>query len=163
MMATIFGKTELGLNSSDLIGALLLTQVVGVPGSLAFGWAARRFGSKRMLYVGICAYLGILLYAFRMSSAMDFWILAGTVGLFMGGLQAVSRSLFSCLIPQDMSAEYFGFFSVSQRFASIFGPLIFAVITDLTGSSRLSILSLAILFIAGGAVLKTVKEPVSTE
>ena len=116
-----------------------------------------------MLYVGICAYLGILLYAFKMNTAADFWLLAGTVGLFMGGLQAVSRSFFSRLIPQDMNAEYFGFFSVSQRFASIFGPLIFAVITDLTGSSRLSILSLAVLFIAGGAVLKAVKEPGSTE
>jgi len=163
MMATIFGKTELGLTASDLIGALLLTQVVGVPGSLLFGWAARRFGAKRMLYVGICAYLGILLYAFKMNTAADFWLLAGTVGLFMGGLQAVSRSFFSRLIPQDMNAEYFGFFSVSQRFASIFGPLIFALITDLTGSSRLSILSLAVLFIAGGAVLKAVKEPGRTE
>ena len=163
MMATIFGKTELGLETSDLIGALLLTQAVGVPGSLAYGWAAKRFGAKRMLFIGIGAYLGILIYAFRMTSALDFWILAGTVGLFMGGLQAVSRSFYSRLIPQDMSAEYFGFFSVSQRFASIFGPLIFAVIIDLTGSARISILSLAVLFLAGGAILTTVREPEACE
>lgn len=159
IMATIYGKTELGLNTGDLIGALLLTQIVGVPGSLLFGLCSKKFGSKRMLFVGITAYILIILYAFWMKSALDFWILAGTVGLFMGGLQAVSRGFYSRLIPEGMNAEYFGFFSVSQKFASIFGPLIFALIIDITGSSRLSILSLAALFVSGGLILITVKKP----
>ncbi len=159
MMAAIYGKAELGLSSGNLIGALLLTQIVGVPGSLLFGRFARKYGSKQMLFVGIIAYVFIILYAFWMKRALDFWILAGVVGLFMGGLQAVSRGFYSKLIPDGMSAEYFGFFSVSQRFASIFGPLIFALINDITGNSRLSILSLAILFLAGGLVLVKVKTP----
>ena len=159
MMATIYGKTELGLSSGTLIGALLLTQIVGVPGSLLFGRLARKYGSKQMLFVGIIAYVFIILYAFWMKKALDFWILAGIVGLFMGGLQAVSRGFYSKLIPDGMSAEYFGFFSISQRFASIFGPLMFALINDITGSSRLSILSLVILFLAGGLVLVKVKTP----
>ena len=98
-----------------------------------------------------------------MKNAIDFWILAGMVGLFMGGLQAVSRGFFSRLIPTGMNAEYFGFFSISQRFASIFGPLMFALINDLTGSSRLSILSLLVLFILGGLVLRTVRSPENSE
>ncbi len=163
MMATIYGKAELGLDSGHLIGALLLTQVIGVPASLIYGAMAKRFGSKRMLYAGIAGYIVIIFYAFWMKKAIDFWILAFMVGLFMGGLQAVSRGFFSRLIPEGMNAEYFGFFSISQRFTSIFGPLMFALITDLTGSSRLSILSLLILFVLGGIVLKTVKSPENTE
>lgn len=159
MMAAIYGKMEMGLKTGDLIGALLLTQAVGVPSSLFFGWLARRFGSKRMLFAGISAFILIILYAYQMSTALDFWILATAVGLVMGGMQAVSRGFYSRLIPQEMNAEFFGFFSVSQRFASIFGPLLFALIIDLTGSSRLSILCLAVLFIAGGLMLTTVKEP----
>ncbi len=159
MMATIYGKAELGLDSGHLIGALLLTQAVGVPGSLIYGWMAKRFGAKKMLYVGIAGYIVVIFYAFWMRKAIDFWILAGMVGLFMGGLQSVSRGFYSRMIPEGMNAEYFGFFSISQRFASIFGPLMFAIINDLTGSSRLSILSLLVLFAAGGLVLKTVRNP----
>jgi len=158
IMATIFGKDELGLDGGTLIGALLLTQAVGVPGSIAFGRAARRFGARRMLVVGIATYVLVVAYAFRMSTATDFWLLAGVVGLMQGGMQAVSRSLFSRLIPEGMNAEYFGFFSVSQRFASIFGPLLFALVNDLTGSPRISILSLAVLFVAGGLLLASVRE-----
>lgn len=163
LMATVYGKAELGLDSGHLIGALLMTQIIGVPASLIFGWMAKRFGSKRMLYAGIAGYIVIIFYAFWMKKAIDFWILAGMVGLFMGGLQAVSRGFYSRLIPAGMNAEYFGFFSISQRFASIFGPLMFALINDLTGSSRLSILSLLILFVAGGLVLKTVRDPENAE
>jgi len=163
MMATIYGKAELGLDSGHLIGALLLTQAIGVPGSLAYGWLANRFGSKKMLYAGIIGYIVIIFYAFWMKNILDFWILAGMVGLFMGGLQAVSRGFFSRMIPHGMNAEYFGFFSISQRFASILGPLMFALINDLTGSSKLSILSLLILFVSGAMVLKTVKSPEETE
>lgn len=159
MMATVYGKAELGLGSGHLIGALLLTQLVGVPGSLAYGWLAKRFGARRMIFVGIAGYIFIIAYAVRMSTALDFWILAGTVALFMGGIQAVSRGYYSRMIPEGMNAEYFGFFSVSQRFASIFGPLMFAAVNDLTGSSRISIMSLLLLFILGGLVLRTVRDP----
>ncbi|OPL17639.1 MAG: hypothetical protein AVO35_09430 [Candidatus Aegiribacteria sp. MLS_C] len=159
MMAAVYGKAELGLGSGHLIGALLLTQLVGVPGSLAYGWLAARFGSRRMIFVGIAGYVVIVACAVRMSTALDFWILAGVVALFMGGIQAVSRGYYSRMIPEGMNAEYFGFFSVSQRFASIFGPLMFAAVNDITGSSRISILSLLVLFISGGLVLRTVRDP----
>lgn len=159
MMATVYGKAELGLGSGHLIGALLLTQLVGVPGSLLYGRLAKGFGARRMIFVGIAGYAGIIAYAFWMRTATDFWILAGTVALFMGGIQAVSRGYYSRLIPSGMNAEYFGFFSISNRFTSIFGPLLFAAVNDITGSARLSILSLLLLFLAGGLVLRTVNDP----
>lgn len=159
MMATVYGKAELGLGSGHLIGALLLTQLVGVPGSLVYGRLAKSYGARRMIFVGIAGYAGIIAYAFWMRTATDFWILAGTVALFMGGIQAVSRGYYSRLIPSDMNAEYFGFFSISNRFTSIFGPLMFAAVNDITGSARLSILSLLLLFLAGGLVLRTVNDP----
>jgi UMF1 family MFS transporter len=158
IMATIFGKAELGIDTGHLIGALLLTQAVGVPGSVFFGRLAQKFGAKRMLLVGIAAYTVIILFAFRMQTATEFYILAGVVGLFQGGVQAVSRSFYASMIPPDKSAEYFGFFSISTRFASIFGPLIFALIGDLTGNIRLSILALVLIFLAGGWVLRGVRE-----
>ena len=158
MMATVFGKAELGLGTGHLIGALLMTQAIGVPASLAYGSLASRYGARRMITVGIAGYIAIVLYAFRMQEAWEFWVLAGAVGLFQGGIQAVSRSFFSRMVPTGMNAEYFGFFSISTRFASIFGPLLFAVIRDLTGSARSSILSLAALFLAGWALLATVRE-----
>jgi MFS transporter, UMF1 family len=159
LMATVFGKAELGLETGDLIAALLLTQAVGVPGSLLYGSAARRFGAKKSIMAGIIAYLGIILWAWRVRTALEFTILAGLVGLFQGGLQAVSRSFFSRLVPEGRSAEYFGFFAVSTRFASIFGPLLFALVGDLTGSGRASILAIAVLFLAGGGVLAGVRDP----
>ncbi|MBD3368862.1 MFS transporter [Candidatus Fermentibacteria bacterium] len=158
IMATIFGKSELGLDDGDLIGALLLTQGIGVPASVAYGRLAQRFGARRMLFAGITGYLAIVLYAYRMQTATEFWVLAGAVGLLQGGVQAVSRSYFAGMIPRRLSAEYFGFFSISTRFASIFGPLIFALIADITDSARGSILALAVFFLAGGALLSTVRE-----
>lgn len=159
MMATVFGKAELGLDSSHLIGALLLTQFIGFPGSIYYGKLATRLGSKKMLLIGLGGYIAIVLYAWRMTETWQFWILAGAVGLLQGGVQAISRSFYSVLIPQEHSSEYFGFFSISSRFASILGPLMFALIGDITGSTRNSILSISVFFIAGGIMLLTVKDP----
>jgi UMF1 family MFS transporter len=159
LMATVFGKAELGLETSDLVTALLITQAVGFPGSFAYGALARRIGAKRSLFAGIAAYLGIVLWASQVRTAGEFTVLAAMVGLFQGGLQAISRSFFSRLVPQGLEAEYFGFFSVSTRFASILGPLLFAIVRDMTGDVRSSILATAVLFLAGGTVLGFVRDP----
>jgi len=158
IMATVFGKAELGLDTSDLIGALLLTQFIGVPGSLLYGRIAEKTGAKRSLLWGIAGYIGIIFYAWRMTEAWQFWVIACAVGLLQGGVQAISRSFYSRLIPSGQSSEYFGFFSISSRFASILGPLMFALIGDITGSTRNSIAAISVLFIAGGIVLLSVKE-----
>jgi UMF1 family MFS transporter len=150
-MATAYG-TELGIDQSALIGAILLVQFVGIPCSFLFGMLAGRIGAKRAVFIGLLAYTAISLLGYFMKTAAHFYVLAALVGTVQGGTQALSRSLFASMIPQHKSGEFFGFFSVFEKFAGIFGPLIFAGTIAATGSSRNAILSV-ILFFAVGAVL----------
>jgi UMF1 family MFS transporter len=150
-MATAYG-TEIGIGQNALIGAILLVQFVGIPCSLLFGMLAQRIGTKRALFLGLMAYTVISLLGYFMTTAFHFYVLAGLVGTVQGGTQALSRSLFASMIPRHKSGEFFGFFSVFEKFAGIFGPLIFAGTIAATGSSRNAILSV-ILFFAVGALL----------
>ena len=150
-MATAYG-TEIGIGQNALIGAILLVQFVGIPCSFLFGLLAGRMGAKRAIFLGLLAYTAISVLGYFMTSATHFYVLAGLVGMVQGGTQALSRSLFASMIPQHKSGEFFGFFSVFEKFAGIFGPLIFAGTIAATGSSRNAILSV-ILFFAVGAVL----------
>ena len=150
-MATAYG-TEIGIRESSLIGAILLVQFVGIPCTFLFGSVASRIGAKRALFIGLLAYAVISILGYYMTTATHFYILAGLVGTVQGGTQALSRSLFASLIPQHKSGEFFGFFSIFEKFAGIFGPLIFAGTIAATGSSRNAILSV-IGFFAVGAVL----------
>jgi UMF1 family MFS transporter len=151
-MAALYG-TEIGIAESDLIAAILLTQVIGIPCAFAFGSLASRYGAKRLIFVGLLAYLGISIVGYGMSKTWHFFVLAVLVGMVQGGTQALSRSLFASLIPKQKSAEFFGFFAVAEKFAGIFGPGLFAISASLTGSNRAAILSVILFFILGGAVL----------
>jgi UMF1 family MFS transporter len=151
-MATAYG-TELGIGRDTLIAAILIVQFVGIPATFLFGALASVIGAKRSILAGLVVYLGVSVFAYTMKSAGDFYILAGLVGLVQGGTQALSRSLFATLIPRHKSGEFFGFYSVFSKFAGIFGPILFAAVIGATGSSRHAILSVAILFILGGALL----------
>ena len=154
-MATAYG-TEIGIGQSALIGAILLVQFVGIPCTFLFGMVASRIGAKRSIFLGILAYTAISILGFFMTSAKHFYILAGLVGMVQGGTQALSRSLFASMIPQHKSGEFFGFFSVFEKFAGIFGPLIFAGTIAVTGSSRNAILSVIAFFAVGGMLLALV-------
>ncbi len=151
-MATAYG-TELGIDQSALIGAILLVQFVGIPCSFLFGMLAGRIGAKRALFLGLLAYTAISILGYYMKTAAHFYVLAGLVGMVQGGTQALSRSLFASMIPQHKSGEFFGFFSVFEKFAGIFGPLIFAGTIAATGSSRNAILSVIGFFAVGAAIL----------
>jgi MFS transporter, UMF1 family len=151
-MATAYG-TELGIDQSALIGAILLVQFVGIPCSFLFGMLAGRIGAKRALFLGLLAYTAISILGFYMKTAAHFYVLAGLVGMVQGGTQALSRSLFASMIPQHKSGEFFGFFSVFEKFAGIFGPLIFAGTIAASGSSRNAILSVIGFFAVGAAIL----------
>jgi UMF1 family MFS transporter len=151
-MATAYG-TEIGIGQSALIGAILLVQFVGIPCSFLFGMLAGRIGAKRALFLGLLVYTGISVLGYFMTTATHFYLLAGLVGTVQGGTQALSRSLFARMIPQHKSGEFFGFFSVFEKFAGIFGPLIFAGTIAATGSSRNAILSVIGFFVLGGALL----------
>jgi UMF1 family MFS transporter len=154
-MATAYG-TELGIDQSALIGAILLVQFVGIPCSFLFGMLAGRIGAKRALFLGLLAYTAISILGYYMKTATHFYLLAGLVGMVQGGTQALSRSLFASMIPQHKSGEFFGFFSVFEKFAGIFGPLIFAGTIAATGSSRNAILSVVGFFAVGAAILALV-------
>jgi UMF1 family MFS transporter len=154
-MATAYG-TELGIEQSALIGAILLVQFVGIPCSFLFGILAGRIGAKRSLFLGLLVYTAISILGFFMKTALHFYVLAGLVGMVQGGTQALSRSLFASMIPHHKSGEFFGFFSVFEKFAGIFGPLIFAGTIAATGSSRNAILSVIAFFAVGAAILALV-------
>ena len=154
-MATAYG-TEIGIGQSALIGAILLVQFVGIPCTFLFGTVAGRIGAKRSLFLGLLAYTVISILGYYMTNATHFYILAGLVGVVQGGTQALSRSLFASMIPQHKSGEFFGFWSIFEKFAGIFGPLIFAGTIAVTGSSRNAILSVIGFFAVGAALLALV-------
>jgi UMF1 family MFS transporter len=154
-MATAYG-TEIGIGQSSLITAVLLVQFVGVPFAFLFGALAGRIGAKRAIFLGLLAYAVISIIGYFMQTATHFFILAGLVGMVQGGTQALSRSLFATLIPAHKSGEFFGFYSVFEKFSSILGPLLFAITIERTGSSRNAILSVILFFIVGAAVLSRV-------
>ncbi|WP_298627270.1 MFS transporter, partial [uncultured Senegalimassilia sp.] len=142
-MSTSYG-TDLGIDSTQLVLALLVTQFVAFPSAIAYGRLAGRFGTKRMLLIAVFAYFCITLFAaFFLRSAAEFWALAVCVGLFQGGIQALSRSEFGKLIPKENANEYYGFFDIFGKYATIMGTLLVSVFTQLTGSSSYGVLSVA--------------------
>jgi len=157
-MATAYG-TELGISRNVLITAILVVQFVGVPFAFLFGALASRIGAKHAIFLGLLVYAGISVLGYFMRTATHFMILAVLVATVQGGTQALSRSLFASLIPVHKSGEFFGFYSVFEKFASIFGPLLFAVTIALTGSSRSAILSVILFFIVGAVLLAWVNVP----
>jgi MFS transporter, UMF1 family len=154
-MATAYG-TEIGIGQSSLIAAVLLVQFIGVPFAFLFGVLAGRIGAKRAVFLGLAVYTVISIIGYFMKTALHFFILAGLTGMVQGGTQALSRSLFATLIPAHKSGEFFGFYSVFEKFSSILGPLVFVATIALVGSSRLAILSVILFFAVGAALLSLV-------
>lgn len=151
-MATIYGS-GIGIGRQDLIGALLLTQLAGVPFALAYGRLAGRIGPRAAIQLGLVVYAGICALGYVMTEPWQFWVLALLVATVQGGVQALSRSLFASMVPRAQAAAFFGFFSVSAKLAGVLGPVVFAVVTQTTGNSRLAILAIAAFFVAGAALL----------
>lgn len=151
-MATAYGS-ELGIGITHMMAALVITQFVGIPFAFAFGAMASRFGAKPLVLFGIAVYTGICVFGYFMKTPLHFYMLAVAVGTVQGGTQALSRSLFASMVPVEKASEFFGFFSTSDKMAGIFGPLLFAVMSRLTGASRFSIVSLIIMFVAGALLL----------
>ena len=156
-MASIYGA-EIGIGTGDLAGALLLTQIIAAPFSILFGRLPKRLGTKRSIYLALGVYTVIAIAGYFMTQPWHFWVLAGLVGTVQGGSQALSRSLFGAMTPKGQSAEFYGFYDISSKFAGILGPFIFGVVGALAGSSRLSIVSLVFFFIVGGLLLSRVNE-----
>jgi UMF1 family MFS transporter len=155
-MAVNYG-VSLGLDTNSLLAALLVTQFVGFPAALFFGWLGDRIGPKRGILIGLVVYAGITVYAYFLDSVAEFFALAVTVGLVQGGVQSLSRSLFGRLVPEGKNAEFFGFYNMMGKFATVLGPLLIAIVAALTHNERASIISLVLLFVVGGGLLLRVR------
>lgn len=152
-MSTSYG-TDLGIDSTQLVLALLVTQFVAFPSAIAYGRLSTKFGTKKMLMVAIGAYFCITLFAaFFLREALEFWILAICVGLFQGGIQALSRSEFGKLIPKEHANEYYGFFDIFGKYAAVMGTFLVSIFTQITGNSSMGVLSIAVLFVIGFVLL----------
>lgn len=156
-MSTAYG-TDVGLDATGLLVALLVVQIVAAPFAVLFGKLAGKFGRKNMLYVAILVYTFVCIFALFLDTLIEFWFLALMVGTVQGGIQAISRSLYASMVPKDKSNEFFGFYNIFGKFASVLGPFLLAVTTQLTGSSTYGVFSIIILFIIGFVVLLFVKE-----
>jgi UMF1 family MFS transporter len=175
-MAVDYGLS-LGFDEADLIAALLITQFVGFPAAILYSFLGEKWGTKRALLLGLAIYIGITLWGVTMNTRLEFYLLAIAIGLVQGGIQALSRSFYSRLIPKNQAAEFFGFYGMLGKFAAIIGPILMAyvgllakrILMPLAASpeeivavsqlaSRWSIASLLLLFIAGGTLLWLVDE-----
>jgi UMF1 family MFS transporter len=154
-MASIYGR-EIGIDTNSLIFALMVVQFVGIPFAFLFGAIASKIGAKRAIFISLAVYLGIAVLGFYMKTSRDFFVLAVLVGMVQGGSQALSRSLFTTMVPKHKSSEFFAFFSVFEKFAGILGPAVFYLMIQATGSSRGAILSLILFFLVGGGLLAMV-------
>lgn len=155
-MAVDYGLS-LGLNQSSLITALLITQFVGFPAALLFGWLGKKIGPRTGIFIAIAVYTGAAVYAYFLNSEAEFYALAIVIGLVQGGIQSLSRSLFGRLVPPGKAGEFFGFYNLMGKAAAILGPLITGIVALKTHDSRLAIMSVSILFIVGAALLTRVR------
>jgi UMF1 family MFS transporter len=156
-MASIYGKEELGLSTGTLLGTLLMVQFIGIGGALFMSRVARRVGTRRTIMGALLVWLAMTVYAYGMDSAPQYWVLGVVVGLILGGTQALSRSFYGSLIPKEQAAQFFGYFSVFAKFSAIWGPVLFAFVRQMTGTARLSILSLSLFFLVGWVLLLFVR------
>lgn len=157
-MSTAYGL-DLGLSGDTLMIILLAIQIVAFPCALLYGKLAKIFSTRIMIFVGIIVYAIICIYAYFMNTTLDYWILAMLVASSQGGIQALSRSFYGKLIPKEKSSEFFGLYNICGRFSAIFGPLLVGVISQITGNSKLGVVSLIILFLIGGVLFLKVKDP----
>ncbi len=156
-MAVDYGMA-IGLHRNALIKALLLTQFVGFPSAILFGKLGEKLGAKRAILIAIGVYVAVTIMAARMTTARTFFLLAGGIGLVQGGVQALSRSLYSRLVPASKATEFFGFYNMLGKSAAVVGPLLLGLVSQLTGRPRISILVVLVLLVAGGGLLVAVNE-----
>ncbi len=154
-MAVDYGLA-IGFESSDLLTALLITQFVGFPAALLFGRVGDRQGPKKGIMIALAVYIIIVFWAWRMESMWEFYALAVLIGLVQGGIQSLSRSLYARLIPQDRAGMFFGVYNMLGKFAAVIGPLLVGWVAAASGDSRLGILAVLLLFVAGFVILQRV-------
>ncbi len=157
-MAVNYGQ-RLGFEDSDLVLALLIANFVGFPATLVYGLLAHRFGAKKGLYFALFAYVGACLWAIQMTDVREFYIMSIVIGLVQGGVQGLSRSVYASLIPADQPGEFFGFYSMTTKFAHVLGPAMVAIAAMLSDDPKWVLLALMPMFLAGALLLSLVRMP----
>ena len=157
-MAVDYGLSQ-GLSATDVTGAILLTNFIGFPAAIGFGALGQRIGARQAIYLALGVYIVATLLAVFLTTVVEFYALAATIGLVQGGVQSLSRSLYARLIPPERSGEYFGFYNMLGKFSSILGPVLAGTAALVSGSQRVGILSILVLFIAGLWLLTRVRLP----
>ncbi len=158
VVASIFAVSQLGVESKTLLQLMLFIQFVAILGSILFGWIGERFGTKNGIIFSLAVWIGIVFYAYAfLDSVSGLFVLGFFVAMVLGGTQALSRSLFSRLIPTEKEAEYFGFYEISEKGSSWLGPLVFAICVQITGSTQAAMLSIGVFFILGALLLLRVR------
>jgi len=154
-MAVDYGLS-LNIDSSDLILALLITQFIGFPSAIAFGYLGNRLGAKLGIQIAIVMYIIVVIWAYQLNAVWEFYMLAVMIGLVQGGIQSLSRSLYASIIPTSRSAEFFGFYNMLGKFSAVIGPIMMGWVVVMTGSHRVAMLSIVLLFVAGWVLLRYV-------
>lgn len=151
-LSTTYGQA-VGLDTTGMIIALLVTQLVAFPAVLVFARVSKRFSTKRVLLICIVTYIGVCVFGYFLATDWQFWIMAVVVGIVQGTIQALSRSYFGKLVPKENNNEYFGFYNIFGKYATVIGPALMGLVTLLTGNERYGVLSIAMLFIVGFVAL----------
>jgi len=151
-MAVDFGLS-LGFPQQSLIAALLITQFVGFPAALAFGWLGKRIGARAGIFIAIAVYGAATIAAYGMSEVAHFYLLAAVIGLVQGGIQSLSRSYYASLVPEGKQGEFFGFYNMMGKFAAVLGPTMVGITALVTGDTRIGMLSILVLFVGGALLL----------
>ena len=144
---------SMGFEASDMLMVLIIVQLIGFPAGLAFNWFSSKITPKNAVMVAIVFYTLGTGSAYFMTSRLHFYIIAGIIGLFQGGIQAISRSLFARLVPKGKEGEFFGFYNMLGKFSAVVGPILLGTVTLVTGNARLGLFALVILFVGGGILL----------
>jgi len=158
LMASIYGKDELRLSTTSLMLTLLVIQAIATLGALLFGRIAKWIGTRHAIMLSLVMWSGVVIYAYFIDSATEYFILGGIVGVVLGGSQALSRSFYGSMVPEEASAEFFGFYTVFSKFSAIWGPMTLALVRQWSGSARVAIVSLIIFFLVGLLLLYFVDE-----
>ena len=156
-MATAYG-TALGLDTTGLLLALLLTQIVAFPAALCFGRLSRKASSAKLILICIGAYFLVALYGITLTHQYQFWILAVCVGIFQGAIQSLSRAYYARIIPEEKSGEYFGVYDICGKGASFMGTTLVSAVSQVTGSTNLGVGALSIMFLIGFLVFTRVEK-----
>lgn len=157
-MAVNYGQ-RLGFEDSDLVFALLVANFVGFPATLIYGFLAHRFGAKKGLYFALIAYVGACLWGIQMTNINEFYVMSVVIGMVQGGVQGLSRSVYATLIPADQPGEFFGFYSMTTKFAHVLGPAMVAIAAMLSDDPKWVLLALMPMFLAGAFLLALVRMP----